>query len=72
MTSYRYEDGTIPPCDCGLSAVHDAIRDLCEAVAELAAGTVHLLGTDRAGEIISKVLSVSRDMDSLDQEATDD
>ena len=25
MTSYRYEDGTIPPCDCGLSAVRDAI-----------------------------------------------
>ena len=46
----------------------DAIRDLCEAVAELAAGTVHLLGTGRAGEIIGKVLSVSRDMDSLDQE----
>ena len=35
----------------------DAIRDLCEAVAELAAGTVHLLG---------KVLSVSERMDAMD------
>lgn len=54
------------------AAMRAAIRDVCEAMAELAAGTVHLLGTDRAGEIIGKVLSVSRDMDSLDQEATDD
>lgn len=48
------------------SEERDAIRDLCEAVAELAAGTVHLLGTDRAGEIISKVLSVSERMDAMD------
>lgn len=45
----------------------DAIRDLCEAVAELAAGTVHLLGTDRAGAIISKVLEVSKQMDEADE-----
>ena len=44
----------------------DAIRDLCEVVAELAAGTVHLLGTGRAGEIIGKVLSVSERMDAMD------
>ncbi len=42
----------------------DAIRDLCEAVAELAAGTVQVLGTGRAGEIIGKVLRVSERMDA--------
>lgn len=36
MTSYRYEDGAIPPCDCGLSAVRAAI----------AAGHLVVIGPD--------------------------
>lgn len=51
--------------------LREAIRDVCEAVAELAAGTVHLLGTDRAGNIIGRVLRVSEVMDSLDGAVTE-
>jgi len=52
------------------AAIREAIRDVCEAVAELAAGTVHLLGTQQAGAVIDKVLRVSQDMDTLDAEVS--
>lgn len=55
------------------AAMREAIRDVCEAVAELAAGSVHLLGTQQAGAVIDRVLRVSQNMDTLDAEGgTDD
>lgn len=55
------------------AAMREAIRDVCEAVADLAAGSVHLLGTQQAGAVIDKVLRVSQNMDTLDAEGgTDD
>ncbi len=44
----------------------DCIRDLCEAVATLAARCVPLVGTTVAEDIIAKSLRLSKRMDSLD------
>jgi hypothetical protein len=49
----------------------DAIRDLCEAVAILAHGTVHLIGTNSAAIVIGKTHRLAERMDLLDEEATD-
>ena len=44
----------------------DAIRDLCEAVAILAHGTVHMIGTHTAGDVLTKAMRLSTRMDELD------
>jgi len=49
----------------------DAIRDLCEAVAILAHGTVHLIGTTTAGGVIDKAQRLAVRMDTLDSQDAD-
>ena len=44
----------------------DCVRDLCEAVASLAFGTVHMIGSTRAGEVIDAAARLSERMDTLD------
>lgn len=44
----------------------DAIRDLCEAVAILGHGTVHMIGTHSAGLVLGKAQRLSERMDELD------
>ena len=46
----------------------DCLRDLCEAVAILAARTVDLIGTNDAAEVIAKAARLSKRMDTLDLE----
>ena len=46
----------------------DCIRDLCEAVAILAARTVNLIGTNDAAEVIAKAARLSKRMGTLDLE----
>lgn len=46
----------------------DCLRDLCEAVAILAARTVNLIGTQDAAEVIGKARRLSKRMDTLDLE----
>lgn len=47
----------------------DAVRDLCLAVAELAAASEHLIGTTTAASVIGKAGRLSRRMDQLDAQA---
>lgn len=57
------------PSSPGLDAeTRDGIRDLCEAVAQLAAGTVHMIGTATAGDVMAKARRLCERMDTLDQE----
>lgn len=44
----------------------DALRDLCLAVATLAARAAHLIGTDAAGEIVAHAGRLSNRLDALD------
>ena len=46
----------------------DCLRDLCEAVAILAARTVDLIGTNDAADVIAKAARLSERMDTLDLE----
>lgn len=48
----------------------DAIRDLCEAVAILAQGTVHMIGTHTAGDVLTKTMRLTTRMDELDARET--
>ena len=48
----------------------DAIRDLCEAVAILAHGPVHRIGTHTAGDVLHKALRLTTRMDELDGRET--
>ena len=48
----------------------DAIRDLCEAVAILAHGTVHMIGTHTAGDVLTKAMRLTTRMDELDERKT--
>lgn len=49
----------------------DAIRDLCEAVAILASGSVHMLGLTAAGEVMGKAKRLAERMDTLDNDEAD-
>jgi hypothetical protein len=46
--------------------IRDAIRDLCLAVAELAVGVVHEIGTNRVQSVLDKAERLSALMDSED------
>lgn len=48
----------------------DAVRDLCLAVAELAAASELVIGGDVAASVIGKAGRLSRRMDQLDAQAT--
>lgn len=48
-----------------------AIRGLCDAVTDLTVGSVHLLGTTRAGEIMEAIHALREDMTRLDKEEED-
>ena len=68
----QHPDPMTPATDPGLDAeTRDAIRDLCLAVATLASGTVHIIGTTTASEVMRLAAHLSLRMDALNVEAPD-
>jgi hypothetical protein len=51
----------------GNPEIRDAIRDLCLAVAELAVGVVHEIGTNRVQSVLDKAERLSALMDHEDR-----